>query len=104
MVRFVLGGSGHIAGIVNHPAAKKYHYWTNDKFPPTPEEWLAGATQRPGPGWGDWRTRGDRLNGAGKGSAPAPGAGKPQPNQGPPRRHATPRSPPPGQQPPPPAS
>ena len=32
-VRFVLGGSGHIAGIVNPPAAKKYHYWTNEARP-----------------------------------------------------------------------
>src|SRR5437660_585753 len=53
MVRFVLGGSGHIAGIVNHPAAKKYHYWTNDNFPPTAEELPAGATQRPGSWWDD---------------------------------------------------
>src|ERR671925_410736 len=41
-VRFVLGGSGHIAGIVNPPAAKKYHYWLKDALPPTPEEWFDG--------------------------------------------------------------
>jgi polyhydroxyalkanoate synthase len=54
-VRFVLGGSGHIAGIVNPPAAKKYHYWTNDAFADTAENWFEGATQRPGSWWEDWQ-------------------------------------------------
>src|SRR3954470_25037295 len=53
-VRFVLGGSGHIAGIVNPPAAKKYHYWTKDALPATPEDWFAGAKQLPGSWWEDW--------------------------------------------------
>src|SRR4051812_15356924 len=44
-VRFVLGGSGHIAGIVNPPSAKKYHYWTNDAQPMTADEWFATAKQ-----------------------------------------------------------
>jgi polyhydroxyalkanoate synthase len=61
-VRFVLGGSGHIAGIVNPPAAKKYHYWTNDSFARTPEEWFAGATQHPGSWWSDWQRWIDTLN------------------------------------------
>src|SRR5262249_7819532 len=52
--RFVLGGSGHIAGMINPPAAKKYCYWTNEALPETPDEWLAGATQHEG-SWGtDW--------------------------------------------------
>jgi polyhydroxyalkanoate synthase len=63
-VRFVLGGSGHIAGIVNPPASKKYHYWVNDALPPTPEEWFAGAKQIPGSWWEDWHTWIDRQNGA----------------------------------------
>jgi polyhydroxyalkanoate synthase len=54
-VRFVLGGSGHIAGIVNPPAAKKYHYWTNEAGAPSAEEWLQGATQHPGSWWEDWQ-------------------------------------------------
>jgi polyhydroxyalkanoate synthase len=53
-VRFVLGGSGHIAGIVNPPAANKYSYWTNPKLPVEPETWLKGASQHPGSWWSDW--------------------------------------------------
>ena len=53
-VRFVLGGSGHIAGIVNPPAANKYSYWTHSKLPDSPEQWLKGASQHPGSWWTDW--------------------------------------------------
>jgi len=57
--RFVLSGSGHIAGVVNAPAANKYGYWTNDKArggkkTQTPDEWLAGASEHPGSWWTDW--------------------------------------------------
>ena len=69
-VRFVLGGSGHIAGIVNPPAAKKYHYWTNDALPETPEAWFEGATQHPGSWWEDWQAWIDKLN-AGEAKVPA---------------------------------
>ena len=56
-VRFVLGGSGHIAGIVNPPAANKYSYWTNNckKLPETPEEWFEGTEQHQGSWWNDWQ-------------------------------------------------
>src|SRR5262245_21022198 len=53
-VRFVLGGSGHIAGIVNPPAAKKYCYWTGDNPAGDPDEWLKRATQHEGSWWNDW--------------------------------------------------
>jgi polyhydroxyalkanoate synthase len=61
-VRFVLGGSGHIAGIVNPPAAKKYHYWTNDALPETPERWFDTATRHPGSWWDDWQAWIDQRN------------------------------------------
>jgi len=53
-VRFVLGGSGHIAGIVNPPAANKYAYWTNPKLADKPEQWLEAAQRHPGSWWTDW--------------------------------------------------
>jgi polyhydroxyalkanoate synthase subunit PhaC len=52
--RFVLSGSGHIAGVVNPPAAKKYCYWTNPNNPPVPEDWLASAERHDGSWWPDW--------------------------------------------------
>ncbi len=56
-VRFVLGGSGHIAGIVNPPAANKYGYWINDakSLPAAADDFLAGAEQHAGSWWTDWQ-------------------------------------------------
>jgi polyhydroxyalkanoate synthase subunit PhaC len=53
-VRFVLAGSGHIAGVVNPPAAGKYQYWTNDAPAATLDEFVAGATETKGSWWPDW--------------------------------------------------
>jgi polyhydroxyalkanoate synthase len=53
-VRFVLGASGHIAGVINPPDAGKYGYWTNEHNPADPQEWLAGAAAHEGSWWRDW--------------------------------------------------
>ena len=55
-IRFMLAGSGHIAGVVNPPRNKKYQHWLNetDKNPPTLAEWQAGAKEFPGSWWNDW--------------------------------------------------
>ncbi len=54
-VKFVLGGSGHIAGVVNPPSKEKYGYWTNDTLTDTPDEWLAGAEKHAGSWWLNWQ-------------------------------------------------
>jgi polyhydroxyalkanoate synthase len=83
---FVLSASGHVAGIVNHPNAKKYHYWTNPKLDDREhaEDWFAKAKQQDGSWWVHWaewlkNTSGEKITarkiGAGKLKAiePAPG-------------------------------
>jgi polyhydroxyalkanoate synthase len=77
-VRFALGGSGHIAGIVNPPAANKYHFWTNEakSLPATPDDWFEGATQHPGSWWTDWQKWIGSLNGDDKVPARDPAKGK----------------------------
>jgi len=76
-VKFVLAGSGHIAGVVNPPAMDKYQYWLNPKPVETLAEFVAGATETKGSWWPDWvawlRDQDDSL---------VPAEGARQPGQG----------------------
>jgi polyhydroxyalkanoate synthase len=74
-VRFVLGGSGHIAGIINPPAANKYGYWTHETLADEPDAWLEGAKQHAGSWWTDW-ARWIQTHAGDKVPARAPGSGK----------------------------
>ena len=51
---FILGGSGHNAGVINPPAANKHGYWTNDERPDAAGAWLDGATRHDGSWWPHW--------------------------------------------------
>ncbi len=53
-VHYVLTGSGHIAGVVNPPAKKKYQYWSGGKVKGDFQSWLAQATETPGSWWDHW--------------------------------------------------
>jgi polyhydroxyalkanoate synthase subunit PhaC len=83
--RFILGASGHIAGVVNPPAKKKRSYWTNPQLGLSAQAWLDGATEHTGSWWPEWasflKENGGRLikaptkagNAKYKGLEPAPG-------------------------------
>ncbi|WP_299616681.1 alpha/beta hydrolase [Pelagibius sp.] len=77
-VRFVLGASGHIAGVINPPAANKYCYWTNAKSPADAEAWFEDAERHDGSWWADWGKWLARKGGA-KVPARKPGDGKLKP-------------------------
>ena len=70
-LRFVLAGSGHIAGVVNPPAAGKYQYWTGDSAAPSLADFVAGATEHKGSWWPDWI---EWIRGHGAKQVPAVGA------------------------------
>jgi hypothetical protein len=55
-VTFTMAGSGHIAGVINHPDANKYQHWTNEHLPGSVEGWRAGAVEHPGSWWPHWAT------------------------------------------------
>ena len=74
-VTYMLAGSGHIAGVVNHPSKKKYHHSTNESLPETVDEWKAGAVRHPGSWWEYWMEWLNRIS-PGKVPARIPGAGK----------------------------
>ncbi len=70
-VEFVLAASGHIAGVVNPPAANKYSHWINTENPKDPDAWFKGSTEHPGSWWPEW------LRWVGKGSGPKVAAREP---------------------------
>jgi polyhydroxyalkanoate synthase len=55
-ITFMLAGSGHIAGVINPPAAKRYQHWLNDAktYPDKPDDWFKGAKEHPGSWWPHW--------------------------------------------------
>jgi len=73
--KLVVSGSGHIAGVVNPPEARKYKYWTNVVPAENLDNWLKTATEHAGSWWPDWADWITTRSGA-KVSAPVPGDGK----------------------------
>lgn len=74
--RFLLGGSGHNAGMINPPSANKHGYWINDATPAEADAWLETATQKPGSWWPEWQGWLDEAAGDDKVPARTPGEGK----------------------------
>lgn len=74
-VRYVLAGSGHIAGVINPARKPKYQYWTGGKPDGTFDEWFAGAAEHPGTWWLDW-IRWIEAQAPAKVPAREPGGGK----------------------------
>jgi polyhydroxyalkanoate synthase len=74
-VRFVLAGSGHIAGVVNHPGKQKYQYWTGGEPKGELDAWIGKATEHPGSWWPDWFAWIERFDAA-RVPARSPGGGK----------------------------
>jgi len=74
-VKFVLAGSGHIAGVINPPSANKYGYWTHTRKVKTPEGFLKGAEFTDGSWWPHWDAW-VRRHGGGQVDMRVPGSGE----------------------------
>ncbi len=85
--RFVLGASGHIAGVINPPAKKKRNYWTNDALPASADAWFDTATEHPGSWWPDWAGWLKPMAGAMVAAPKAPGSAKYKPIEPAPGRY-----------------
>jgi polyhydroxyalkanoate synthase subunit PhaC len=77
-VEYIVAGSGHIAGVINHPAAKKYQYWTNTNLKGALEDWQAFAHEHPGSWWPYWDAWLTKISGEDV-DARRPGDGELQP-------------------------
>ena len=75
-VRFILGGSGHIAGIVNPPAANKYNYRVSNELPESADTWLANTQVNAGSWWPEWDSWVRALANNEQVDARQPGVGK----------------------------
>jgi poly[(R)-3-hydroxyalkanoate] polymerase subunit PhaC len=53
-LRFVLGASGHVAGVINPAGKNRRSYWTGGNLPPDADTWLSGAVEKRGSWWSDW--------------------------------------------------
>jgi polyhydroxyalkanoate synthase len=78
-VRFVLTASGHIAGVVNPPAKKKYQFWTGGAPKGSLEDWIREAEEHPGSWWDDWHAWLESLDGRRVRKKRAPGGRKLKP-------------------------
>jgi len=77
-VKFVVAGSGHIAGVINPPDKKKYQYWTGGAPTGNLDAWLVAAKEHPGSWWPDWLAW-IKEQDAAEASARQPGGGKLKP-------------------------
>ena len=77
-VEYMLAGSGHIAGVVNHPDKNKYHHSVHEALPETVEDWMRKAERHPGSWWPHWIKWLNRVS-PGKVAARTPGEGKLKP-------------------------
>ena len=73
-LEFLLAGSGHIAGVVNPPAANKYQYWLGDSKAASLKEYIEGAEAHPGRWWPHWL---EWLRSQSSDTVPATGKRKP---------------------------
>lgn len=85
--QFVLGASGHIAGVINPPANKKRNYWVGERLPADADAWFAGATEVPGSWWPEWTGWLKPHSGALVAAPRSPGSAKYKPIEAAPGRY-----------------